>query len=293
MSTQTGSGENVVTDSLLSKDQYDNFRGFLEDSCGIVLGDNKHYLVTSRLNKLTHEFSFDSLSAMLDELKRKNDAKLKERVIDAMTTNETSWFRDNYPFELLKENLIPEIVKNNKPNRFRIWSAACSTGQEPYSISMSINEFQMKSPGVLNIPVEIVGTDISSTVLDMARRAEYDQLSVTRGLPEEKKKLFFQSIDGNRWKLNDKIKSIVKFNEINLLQNYTLIGKFDLIFCRNVLIYFSADLKSDILNRMAKILNPGGFLVLGGSESPTGYCRAFEMTRFPKGVVYRLKDEKS
>jgi len=293
MSTQTGSDKNVVTDSLLSKDQYDNFRGFLEDSCGIVLGDNKHYLVTSRLNKLTHEFSFDSLSAMLDELKRKNDAKLKERVIDAMTTNETSWFRDNYPFELLKENLIPEIVKNNKPNRFRIWSAACSTGQEPYSISMSINEFQMKSPGVLNIPVEIVGTDISSTVLDMARRAEYDQLSVTRGLPEEKKKLFFQSIDGNRWKLNDKIKSIVKFNEINLLQNYTLIGKFDLIFCRNVLIYFSADLKSDILNRMAKILNPGGFLVLGGSESPTGYCRAFEMTRFPKGVVYRLKDEKS
>jgi len=281
MSTQTGSDKNVVTDSLLSKDQYDNFRGFLEDSCGIVLGDNKHYLVTSRLNKLTHEFSFDSLSAM------------KERVIDAMTTNETSWFRDNYPFELLKENLIPEIVKNNKPNRFRIWSAACSTGQEPYSISMSINEFQMKSPGVLNIPVEIVGTDISSTVLDMARRAEYDQLSVTRGLPEEKKKLFFQSIDGNRWKLNDKIKSIVKFNEINLLQNYTLIGKFDLIFCRNVLIYFSADLKSDILNRMAKILNPGGFLVLGGSESPTGYCRAFEMTRFPKGVVYRLKDEKS
>ncbi len=292
MLTQTGSDKNIVTDSLLSKGQYDNFRDFLEDSCGIVLGDNKHYLVTSRLNKLTHEFSFDSLSAMLDELKRKNDAKLKERVIDAMTTNETSWFRDNYPFELLKENLIPEIVKSNKPNRFRIWSAACSTGQEPYSISMSISEFQMKSPGVLNIPVEIVGTDISSTVLDMARRAEYDQLSVTRGLPEEKKKLFFQSIDGNRWKLHDKIKSIVKFNEINLLQNYTLIGKFDLIFCRNVLIYFSADLKSDILTRMAKILNPGGFLVLGGSESPTGYCSAFEMTRFPKGVVYRLKDDK-
>ncbi len=291
MSAQTGSDEKLVTDSLLSKEQYDNFRGFLEDSCGIVLGDNKHYLVTSRLNKLTHEFSFDSLSTMLDELKRKNDAKLKERVIDAMTTNETSWFRDNYPYELLKENLIHEVIKNNKPNRFRIWSAACSTGQEPYSISMSISEFQMKNPGMLSMPIEIVGTDISNTVLDIARRAEYDQLSASRGLPEEKKKLFFTSIDGNRWKLNDKIKSIVKFNEINLLQNYTLIGKFDLIFCRNVLIYFSADLKSDILNRMAQILNPGGFLILGGSESPTGYSRAFEMTRFPQGVVYRLKDK--
>ena len=289
MSTQIGSDVNSVTDSLLSKEQYDNFRDFLEESCGIVLGDNKHYLVTSRLNKLTHEFSFDSLSSMLDELKRKNDAKLKERVIDAMTTNETSWFRDNYPFELLKENLIPDIVKNNKPNRFRIWSAACSTGQEPYSISMSISEFQMKSPGMLTIPVEIIGTDISSTVLNMARSAEYDQLSVSRGLSEEKKKMFFTGVEGNRWKLNDKVKSIVKFNEINLLQNYALIGKFDLIFCRNVLIYFSADLKSDILDRMAQILNPGGFLVLGGSESPTGYSRAFEMVRYPKGVVYRLK----
>ncbi len=282
-----------MTDSLLSKQQYDNFRDFLEDSCGIVLGDNKHYLVTSRLNKLTHEFSFDSLSTMLDELKRKNDAKLKERVIDAMTTNETSWFRDVYPFELLKENIIPEIINTNKPNRFRIWSAACSTGQEPYSISMTINEFQMKSPGKLSMPVEIVGTDISNTVLNLARRAEYDQLSVARGLPEEKKKLFFSCMDGDRWKLNDKVKSIVRFSEINLLQNYALIGKFDLIFCRNVLIYFSADMKSDILNRMAKILNPGGFLILGGSESPTGYSRAFDMVRFPKGVVYRLKDETS
>ena len=293
LATQTGSEKKLVVDSLLSKEQYDNFRGFLEDSCGIVLGDNKHYLVTSRLNKLTQEFSFDSLSDMLDELKKKNDAKLKERVIDAMTTNETSWFRDNYPYELLKENLIPDIVKNNKPNRFRIWSAACSTGQEPYSISMSVNEFQMKSPGVLSIPVEIVGTDISSTVLDIARRAEYDQLSISRGLPEEKKKLFFKNTEGNRWQLNDKVKSIVKFSEINLLQNYTLIGKFDLIFCRNVLIYFSADLKSDILNRMAKILKPGGFLVLGGSESPTGYSREFEMIRYTKGVVYRLKDNAS
>jgi len=290
ISIQTGSDENFVTDSLLSKIQYDNFRSFLEDSCGIVLGDNKHYLVTSRLNKLTHEFSFDTLSEMLDELKSKNDVKLKERVVDAMTTNETSWFRDTYPFELLKENLITEIVKSNKPNRFRIWSAACSTGQEPYSISMSINEFQMKSPGVLTIPVEIVGTDISSTVLDLARRAEYDDLSVSRGLSDEKKKLFFKNVGDKRWKLNEKVKSIVKFNEINLLKNYSLIGKFDLIFCRNVLIYFSADLKSDILTRMSKILNPGGFLILGGSESPTGYCRAFEMTRFPKGVVYRLKE---
>jgi len=285
---QIGSDTSRVTESLLSKEQYDSFRVFLEDSCGIVLGDNKHYLVTSRLNRLTQEFSFDSLNAMIDALKHKNDNRLKERIIDAMTTNETSWFRDNYPYELLRENLVPEVLKK-KPTRFRIWSAASSTGQEPYSISMILNEIQIKQPGMLNIPVEIVGTDISNTVLNIARRGEYDGLSLSRGISDERKKMFFKALDNDRWALNDKVKSNVRFSELNLLQNYALLGKFDLIFCRNVLIYFSSELKSDILTRMAKVLNPGGYLILGGSESPTGYCRDFEMTRLPKGVVYRLK----
>jgi len=287
---QTGSERSIVTEPLLSKEQYDSFRDFLEKSCGIVLGDNKHYLVTSRLNRLTHEFSFDSLNAMLDALKHQKDNRLKQRIIDAMTTNETSWFRDIYPFELLRENLIPEIVKN-KPSRVRVWSAASSTGQEAYSISMTLSELQMKSPGLLSAPVEIVGTDISNTVLNIARQAEYDGLSISRGISEERKKMFFKEVDGDRWQLNDKIKSIVRFSELNLLQNYALLGKFDLIFCRNVLIYFSSELKSDILQRMAKALNPGGYIILGGSESPTGYCRDFEMIRFPKGVVYRLRSE--
>jgi len=287
---QAGSDKTLVTESLLSKEQYDNFRGFLEESCGIVLGDNKHYLVTSRLNRLTREFSFDSLHAMLDALTKNNDNRLKERIIDAMTTNETSWFRDNYPYQLLQENLIPELIQK-KPSRLRIWSAASSTGQEAYSISMVLSEMQVKSPGLLNVPIEIVGTDISSTVLGIARKAEYDGLSLSRGISDERRKAFFKELENDRWQLNDKVKSIVRFSELNLLQNYALLGKFDLIFCRNVLIYFSAELKSDILSRMAKIMNPGGYLVLGGSESPTGYCRDFEMTRFPKGVVYRLKTE--
>lgn len=287
---QAGSDKTLVTESLLSKEQYDNFRGFLEESCGIVLGDNKHYLVTSRLNRLTREFSFDSLHAMLDALTKNNDNRLKERIIDAMTTNETSWFRDGYPYQLLQENLLPELLQK-KPSRLRIWSAASSTGQEAYSISMVLSEMQMKSPGLLNVPIEIVGTDISSTVLSIARKAEYDGLSLSRGISDERRKAFFKELENDRWQLNDKVKSIVRFSELNLLQNYALLGKFDLIFCRNVLIYFSAELKSDILSRMAKIMNPGGYLVLGGSESPTGYCRDFEMTRFPKGVVYRLKTE--
>lgn len=277
-----------MTEQLLSKNQYDDFRLFLEQSCGIVLGDNKHYLVTSRLNRLTQEFSFSSLGTLLDALKHNDDKRLKERVVDAMTTNETSWFRDKYPFELMRESLLAEMAKA-KLGRLRIWSAACSTGQEPYSISMTINEFQQKNPGQLNIPLEIVGTDISGTVLNIAKQARYDELSLSRGISEQRRKQFFTAVDGNRWQLIDKLRAPVRFTEINLLQSYTLLGRFDIIFCRNVLIYFSSELKTDILNRMAQILNPGGYLILGGSESPTGYCRLFEMVRFPQGVVYRLK----
>lgn len=277
-----------MTEQLLSKEQYDHFRMFLEQSCGIVLGDNKHYLVTSRLNRLTREFSFDSLNTMIDALRNKKDAVLKERVIDAMTTNETSWFRDLYPYELLKESVLPDFLEK-KASRLRIWSAAASTGQEPYSISMSIQEYQAKNPGKFTVPYEIVGTDISATVLDIAKKAVYDQLSLSRGISDERRKSFFSATEGNAWKLNDKIRLPVRFSELNLLQSYTLLGRFDIIFCRNVLIYFSSELKSDILSRMARVLNPGGYLILGGSESPTGYTRAFDMVRYPKGVVYRLK----
>lgn len=286
--TQTGSDKTFVTEQLLSKNQYDDFRQFLEKSCGIVLGDNKHYLVTSRLNRLTHEFSFASLGDMLDALKKNNDGRLKERVIDAMTTNETSWFRDIYPYEMLKGSLLPEYGKT-KPARLRIWSAACSTGQEPYSISMSIQEHQQKSPGQFTSPVEIVGTDISGTVLNIARKGEYDQLSLGRGISDERRKQFFSETEPGRWQVSAKVRAPVRFAELNLLSSYALLGKFDIIFCRNVLIYFSADLKTDILTRMAQVLNPGGYLILGGSESPSGYSRAFEMTRFAQGVAYRLK----
>ena len=287
---QVGSEDIPVTEQLLSKQQYDNFRAFLEDSCGIVLGDNKHYLVTSRLNRLTQEFSFDSLNDLIDSLKTHNNTKLKERVVDAMTTNETSWFRDTYPYELLKENLLFEIAEK-KPSRIRIWSAACSTGQEPYSMSMVIHETKASAPGKLTAPIEIVGTDISNTVLNIARRGEYDEMSLMRGVSDERRKQFFKQASDERWQLDDKVKSLVRFSEINLLQSYSLLGKFDMIFCRNVLIYFSSEMKSDILSRMSQILNPGGFLVLGGSESPTGYSRGFEMISFPKGVVYKLKEK--
>lgn len=277
----------MSTDQVISKEQYDTFRDFLEKSCGILLGDNKHYLVTSRLNRLSKEFSFNTLGEMLDSLKKNLDKTLRERVIDAMTTNETSWFRDTYPFEILKEQLFPELAKS-KPNPLRIWSGAASSGQESYSIIMTFDEYKTKNPGQLPGRLEIIGTDISPSVLKVAKEGKYDDLSIMRGLSEERRKKYFTPIE-NGWQVNANLKTMVRFSEMNLQQSYNLLGKFDIIFCRNVLIYFSSELKTDILERMAGCLNPGGVLILGGSESPTGYTKAFEMVRFPQGVVYRLK----
>ena len=271
----------------IAVDDYDVFRRYLEDACGIVLGDNKHYLVTSRLKRVTEEFSFPSLSEMMKTLVHGNDRNLREKVIDAMTTNETMWFRDIYPFEILKKELLPELAKNKQP--IKIWSAASSTGQEAYSISMTTSEFQQANPGKLTSSVEIVGTDISQTVVNQAKKGIYDELSVVRGLSPERRDKFFVKNE-NEWVIRPEIVQRTRFTELNLLNNYSLLGKFDIIFCRNVLIYFSSEMKKDILERMAQILKPHGTLILGGSESPTGYTKAFEMVRYPDGVVYRLRD---
>ncbi len=272
----------------LSDSDYNAFRKILEDACGIVLGENKHYLVTSRLNRLSEELSYSSLSEMLEKLGKGGDVKLKQRIVDAMTTNETSWFRDRYPFEMLKKSLLPELAKQ-KPNPLRIWSAASSTGQEIYTLSMTMHEFKQANPGLLSGRVEIVGTDISPTVIKTAREAKYDELSMGRGLSEERKKQFFIDNKDGGWTVKPEVRMGTRFTELNLLNSYAALGKVDIIFCRNVLIYFSSELKTDILDRMTQILKPGGLLFLGGSESPTGYTRAYEMVRYPEGVVYRLK----
>lgn len=278
-----------MTDEALPKEQYDKFCQFLEEACGIVLGENKHYLVTSRLNRLSKELSFQDLGAMLDALKVGTDKVLRERVIDAMTTNETSWFRDTYPYEILMNELLPFYAKQNQSS-IRIWSAACSTGQEAYSISMTIAEYKAANPGALNGFIEIVGTDISPTVLSMAREAVYEDINIVRGLSEERRNRYLDKKE-DRWHLKQAIKEPARFAPLNLFNTYSLLGKFDIIFCRNVLIYFSSESKTDILTRMAEIMNPGGYLILGGSESPTGYCSAYEMMRYPQGVIYRLKED--
>lgn len=273
------------TVSITSED-YIAFREFLEEVSGIVLGDNKHYLVTSRLARLMTEFGISSFSELMQLMK--NDGRLRHRIMDAMTTNETSWFRDNYPFEILKEKIYPEFSKL-KLDQIRIWSAACSSGQEPYSISMATSEYNLSRPGSIPVKsVQIIGTDISSSVLAHARDGIYEGVAATRGLTPERKKRFFRQVD-NTWQVTDDVRNRITFREMNLMQSYAALGKFDVIFCRNVLIYFSTDLKRDIMLRMKQLLKPHGYLILGGSESITGYSEDFEVVRWQSGVVYTPK----
>jgi chemotaxis protein methyltransferase CheR len=271
-----------------SDDEYESFRLFLEDSAGITLGANKHYLVNSRLSRLMRENGIESLSELVRAIKAGRPAGLKEKIIDAMTTNETSWFRDKVPFRQLSEHILPELTAQRLNRPLRIWSAACSSGQEVFSISIVIDEYQRAHPGAMPRDAEILGTDISPSMIRDAKEACYDKLSVARGLDKERQDKYFTE-KGDCWQANDSIRKRASFREGNLMASFSSYGKFDIIFCRNVLIYFSADLKRDILGRLAKQLNPGGYLILGSSESVTGYSDAYELVRAGGGVLYRLR----
>ena len=276
-----------MTDAGMTSEDYDGFRVFLEEACGIMLGDNKHYLVSSRLSPLLAEAGLPSLRELLVRLRIGTDLRLRDRVIDAMTTNETSWFRDGTVFELLNTVILPSLVKS-RPARLRAWSAGCSTGQEPYSISMALQEFLLMNPGKVAADLQIVATDISPSVLKQAESGIYDAAAMARGLTPERRSRFFTA-RGGHWEINTGVRQRVSFRELNLSQNFQALGKFDLIFCRNVLIYFSSGLKRDILTRIASLLLPDGYLILGSAESLANYSDAFDMLRFPEGIVYRLK----
>ncbi len=278
-----------MSNLTISSQEYDAFRKFLEDACGIVLGDNKHYLVASRLGRLLKEFETNSIGDLITRMKREPRSGLRERVIDAMTTNETFWFRDNHPYALLKDLVLPELAAK-RVSQVRIWSAACSSGQEPHSISMIAQEYLQSHPGQLADNIKIIGTDISPTMLKAGREARYDALALSRGLSPERKKRFFTPV-GDQWEVNKNIRQRIQFKELNLMNSYAAVGKFDVIFCRNVLIYFSTELKKEILKKMAQTLNPGGYMFLGSTETIASYSSEFETVRHQGGIVFKLKDK--
>ena len=292
MINKDSNGNNDVFAKLATRDnvdqtEFDQFRQFLEEACGISLGDNKQYLVNNRMRRLMDEHKIENFGDLVRSLKYGFHSKLKEQVIDAMTTNETFWFRDIYPYDHLKNALLPQLMGVSKMfGPIRIWSAACSSGQEPYSISIMVEEFKQRNMGTLPRQVQVVATDLSVTVLEQARQGEYDKLSVMRGLSNERLDKFFDKSENN-WRVKPILRDRIDFRPINLMDSFNVLGKFDIIFCRNVLIYFNADLKRQILQKIHAALKPQGVLYLGSSEGLAGAADLFEMVRCEPGILYR------
>ncbi|MBK1716735.1 CheR family methyltransferase [Thiocystis violacea] len=270
---------------MIDARDYAEFARFLSECCGLVLGENRQYLVSSRLSRLLEDFGYKKVEELLRALRQSSNQTLKSRVIDAMTTNETSWFRDVYPFEMLRQVVLPELEAKKKP--IRIWSAACSSGQEPYSIAMVAAEWEASFPPKSS-PVTIMATDLSETVLSEAKAGLYDGLSIVRGLSVERRQKFFESVE-NGHRIKPEIQKRVRFQKLNLMDSYALLGKFDIVFCRNVLIYFSAETKRRIFDGIARQMDPGGYLFVGASEAVGSYTDAFEVIRVPQGSMLRRR----
>jgi len=271
------------TQLVCSAEDYQTFKKFLSNASGIELGDGKEYLVVSRLNGLLRQYKLTNMKELLSALTTGSNLRLRADVVDAMTTNETFWFRDAPHFRLLMSKIFPEVGAQ----RLRIWSAACSSGQEPYSISMQVHDYRLRNPGQLS-NVEIVSTDISASILNEARKGIYSGLSASRGLDDEQRRRYF-STHAEGYEVKPDIKKRIRFQEFNLTRDFASLGRFDVIFCRNVLIYFPPAVKQDIIHRMSKILRPGGYLFLGSTESMPAKSTAFDMVTEQGGIIYQLK----
>jgi len=251
---------------------YEFLRKLLRERSGLDLSSDKQYLVESRLIPLARRVGLAGIAELVAKIRGGSDA-LTAEAVEAMTTNETFFFRDKIPFDHLRETILPALLQARANRRFlRIWCAASSTGQEPYSIAMCLKEF---GPALAGWRVEIVATDLSQAVLDKARAGIFSQFEVQRGLPIQMLVKYFTQV-GELWQLNADIRAMVQHRQLNLLQDFSHLGKFDVVFCRNVLIYFDQETKTGIFDRLAKVLEPDGVLALGAAESVVGISDAFK-----------------
>jgi chemotaxis protein methyltransferase CheR len=257
----------------------------LHDRAAIVLERGKEYLALSRLDALARETGCGSVAALVDMLRLQSlDSELHERVVDALTTNETTFFRDINPFESLHTTVLPELIERRARTRnLAIWSAGCSTGQEPYSIAMSIREH---FPELATWNVTILGTDISPTVLERARRGRYGQLEVNRGLPAHLLVRHFTRV-GMEWEIEEPIRRMVRFQRRNLIDEWSGLPPFDIVFVRNVMIYFDVESKRRVLARMHGQLAANGYLLLGASETTFNLSEQFDRQLDGRTAWYR------
>lgn len=270
----------MSTAPTLSPADFDFLSNLLKQRSGLALTADKGYLIETRLQPVAKANGLTDVKALVANMRLNPNGPTVAQVVESMTTNESMFFRDTKPFDHLKQVILPALKEAGKKN-IRIWSAACSTGQEPYSIAMTLKEEAAKYPG---LNVEIYATDLAEKVLERGRSGLYSQFEVQRGLPIMMLMKYFEQRPGNMWEIKPELKSMVKYATGNLLTPYSAMGKFDIVFCRNVLIYFDEKMKSDVLDRMGAIMNAPGYLFLGGAESTLGLTKKFKPSDGNRGL---------
>ena len=274
----------------ITPEVFDLFRYFIERETGITLEDHQTYLVESRLGPLVAEAGCRSFGELYRQVSTQPSKPLRGKIITAITTHETLWFRDKGPLEVVQRVFLPQMVEEARKGRtiFRIWSAACSTGQEPYTLAMIISEFcTVQGDGLLTPEnFEIIGTDISAETIEIAKAGLYNKFSMRRGLPEEFGRRYFRP-EGESWTIDPKLKKRITFQQFNLLADFSPLGTFDLILCCNVAIYFSSEGKRMLFQKMKKALRPGGIFLLGAAENLSYIYNGFEMKDFENVTFYQ------
>lgn len=260
----------------------------VKERSGIILTPEKAYLVDNRLAPIARRTDHDDVPALLATLRSKKEENLLREVTDALTTNESFFFRDQKPFDAFRDLMLPSILETNANKRsLKIWCAACSSGQEPYSLAMILRDHAAKLDGW---KVEIVGTDISHTILDRAKEGAYTQFEVQRGLPAKYLVQYFKK-DNDLWLISDELKQMVSYRFFNLLDDPVTLGTFDIVFCRNVLIYFNPETKTKVLDGIARQMSPNGFLSLGAAETIFGLTKSFASEADRSGVYRKVSDQ--
>ncbi|WP_299816289.1 protein-glutamate O-methyltransferase CheR [uncultured Roseibium sp.] len=264
--------------------EFEFLRNFLKTRSGLVLSVDKQYLVESRLLPIARNSKLETLSAVIQALQRGGNRQLETDVIEAMTTNESFFFRDKTPFDNFRDTMLPTLLQSRSSlKQLKIWCAAASSGQEPYSLAICLKEEAAKMPGWRT---RILGTDLSLEVLEKAKAGLYSQFEVQRGLPIQMLLKYFEQ-KGDIWQIDAGLRSMIEWKKLNLLENFSHLGEFDIVFCRNVLIYFDQATKSEILTRIAKSLPEDGYLVLGAAETVVGLTEAFKPVQGKRGLFQK------
>jgi chemotaxis protein methyltransferase CheR len=275
----------------VSLDELRVWSRYIYSITGISLDDSKGYLVETRFAGLLRETGSASTSELLHKVKADSTQTLRRKVVDAITTGETSFFRDTAPFELLQHKVLPELIDRRRKTLgaarvpIRIWSAACSTGQELYSTAIVLKELLGSFAG---FDIRLLGTDISDKAVAAASRGYFNKLELERGMPADKLAKYFTAENG-QWKVRDELRAMATFRTLNLLEPLVFPVKHDIIFCRNVAIYFTEQDRARLFASLANHLAPDGYLIIGSTESLTGLCPQFESKRYLRAVYYQLK----